>query len=55
MMEELLQQHYGDLFNTPASLPPACQCYHRIRFKPGTTSVAVHPYRYTHAQKAEIE
>jgi hypothetical protein len=53
-MEDLLQQ-YNELFAEPRGLPPPRQRSHRIRLLSGTEAIAVRPYRYAHAQKAELE
>jgi hypothetical protein len=53
-MEDLLQS-FASLFDTPAGLPPPRDRQHRIRLVPGTTPVAVRPYRYAHLQKEELE
>jgi hypothetical protein len=45
MMDSLLQQ-FQAVFATPTGLPPARRCDHRIHLLPGTTPVAVRPYRY---------
>ncbi|XP_068636047.1 uncharacterized protein [Aristolochia californica] len=46
---------FADLFNDPTGLPPVRHCDHRIHLKLGTDPVVVHPYRYPHIQKDEIE
>ncbi|XP_068649037.1 uncharacterized protein [Aristolochia californica] len=46
---------FADLFNDPTSLPPVRHCDHCIHLKLGTNPVVVHPYRYPHIQKDEIE
>ncbi|XP_021623868.1 uncharacterized protein LOC110623248 [Manihot esculenta] len=46
---------YASLFNPPTGLPPARSCDHRIPLEPNTKPVVVHPYRYPHGQKDEIE
>jgi hypothetical protein len=54
LMEDLLQS-FASLFDTPTGLPPPRDRQHRIRLVPGTTPVAVKPYRYAHLQKEELE
>jgi hypothetical protein len=54
LMDALLDEFAG-LFVEPQGLPPHRHLCHRICLKPGTTVVAVHPYRYAHAQKDKLE
>jgi hypothetical protein len=54
LMEDLITT-FAPLFGEPSGLPPPQQWSHRIQLLPGTAPVAVRPYRYTHAQKAELE
>jgi hypothetical protein len=54
VMADLLL-HFDDLFPMPASLLPHHVHNHQIQILPGTAPVAVQPYRYTYAQKAELE
>jgi hypothetical protein len=54
LLEELLA-HFVGVFTEPTRLPPQWEHNHRTHLLPGSTPVAVHPYRYTHAQKAELE
>jgi hypothetical protein len=54
LMNMLLQEFEG-LFQEPIGLPPACSHSHRIHLLPRTAPIAVLPYRYAHAQKAEFE
>jgi hypothetical protein len=54
MMDSLVQQ-FDDVFSSPTGLPPARPCDHRIHLMPGTTPVAVRPYRYPQLQKDELE
>jgi hypothetical protein len=54
LMEELLL-HFDTLFTKTRGLPlPRDRCHH-IHMLPGTPPVAVRSYRYTHAQKHELE
>lgn len=53
-MQELLA-NYRDLFVEPRELPPPRRHDHRIHLLPGSSSVAVRPYRYPHLLKDEIE
>jgi hypothetical protein len=46
IMEELL--HFVGLFAAPMGLPPERTRSHRIRLEPGTSTLAVRPYRYAH-------
>lgn len=50
-----LWTRYDDIFSLPSGLPPAYNFDHYISLLPATTSVNVHPYRYPHLQKTEIE
>nr|GMC64213.1 Transposon Ty3-G Gag-Pol polyprotein [Ipomoea batatas] len=50
----ILQQH-EKLFQAPVTLPPYRFFNHRIHLQPGTKPINVHPYRYPHFQKEEIE
>ena len=54
LLDVLLQQH-AVVFTEPTGLPPARAYDHRIHLLPGTTSVAVRPYRYPQLQKDELE
>jgi hypothetical protein len=54
MMDSLVQQ-FDDVFSSPTGLPPARPCDHRIHLMPGTTPVAIRPYRYPQLQKDELE
>jgi len=54
LLERLLDT-YSDVFATPAGLPPARDCDHRIHLKPAAEPVAVRPYRYPQIQKDELE
>jgi hypothetical protein len=53
-MVELLHK-FESLFAKPMGLPPPRSRCHRIGLLPDTAPVAVHPYRYAHAQKNELE
>jgi hypothetical protein len=53
-MTDLLLE-FATLFQEPSGLPPPCGHVHRIRLLPGMAPVAMHPYRYAHAQKEELE
>jgi hypothetical protein len=44
LLDSLLQQ-YGAIFDEPQGLPPMHSYDHHIHLLPGTTSVAVRPYR----------
>jgi hypothetical protein len=46
---------FSDLFGEPTSLPPARGHNHRIMLQPGTSPVAVRPYRYPATHKDELE
>ncbi|WVZ53447.1 hypothetical protein U9M48_004387 [Paspalum notatum var. saurae] len=46
---------FDDLFAEPHGLSPARDCDHRIHLLPGTTPVAVRPYRYPVLHKDELE
>ncbi|XP_073365102.1 uncharacterized protein [Aegilops tauschii subsp. strangulata] len=46
---------YQDVFAEPKSLPPHRQYDHGIHLEPGTTPINTKPYRYSPAQKDEIE
>jgi hypothetical protein len=54
IMETLLQT-YSDIFEEPRGLPPQRVHNHRIHLLPGTTSIAVRPYRYPQLLKDEVE
>jgi hypothetical protein len=53
-MADLLLR-FNELFAEPTGLPSQRVCSHQIRLLPDMTPVAVHPYRYKHVQKAELE
>ncbi|XP_043817044.1 uncharacterized protein LOC122724910 [Manihot esculenta] len=46
---------FAAILEAPTGLPPARHCDHRIPLAPNTKPVVVHPYRYPHNQKDEIE
>lgn len=46
---------YQDVFAEPTVLPPRRQYDHGIHLEPGTTPINTKPYRYSPAQKDEIE
>jgi hypothetical protein len=46
---------FQDRFAEPIGLPSTRQRRHIICLLPGIEAVAVWPYKYTHAQKAELE
>lgn len=53
-IEQLITE-YSVLFEEPKSLPPHRNWDHHIPLMPGTQPVCIRPYRYTPAQKTEIE
>ncbi|KAM2537072.1 hypothetical protein TB2_022671 [Malus domestica] len=53
-IQALLNQ-YPELFQPPSSLPPHRAVDHLIPLLPSTGPINVQPYRYGHAQKAELE
>jgi hypothetical protein len=54
VLQRLLEE-FADVFATPTSLPPSQLVDHRIHLLPGTTPIAVQPYRYPQLLKDEIE
>ena len=54
LLDELLHSFAG-VFTEPAGLPPQRTRDHAIVLKPGSTPVAVRPYRYPAAHKDELE
>ena len=54
LVEELMGEH-PKVFEVTNELPPYREEDHTIRLEPGTVPVNVHPYRYLHFQKNEIE
>jgi hypothetical protein len=53
-MEDLLLR-FVRLFTEPTSLPHVRPRSHQIQLMPRISPVMVQPYRYAHAQKAELE
>ena len=53
-LQQTLEQ-YKAVFELPAGLPPSRGHEHAIILKEGTDPVSVRPYRYSQAQKDEIE
>ena len=51
----ILLEGFKALFDKPCGLPPVHMCDHCIRLLPGTSPIAVRPYRYPRLQKDEIE
>ncbi|XP_028191387.1 uncharacterized protein LOC114377177 [Glycine soja] len=52
---QTLLLRYDALFQPPHTLPPARTTDHHIHLIPQATPMNVHPYRYPHFQKREIE
>jgi hypothetical protein len=52
---EALVESFAGIFTTPCSLPPPRRKDHRIFLLPGTTPVAVRPYRYPQLLKDEVQ
>ena len=50
-----LQQLFPEVFSEPTELPPPRDIDHAINLIPGATIVNKRPYRYSYAQKNEIE
>nr|GEV22215.1 putative mitochondrial protein [Tanacetum cinerariifolium] len=46
---------FDEVFDMPNGLPPQRDHEHSIKLKESTEPISVHPYRYPHAQKSEIE
>lgn len=58
VVPEFLQptvEKYEPVFHIPEGLPPSRGHEHGITLKEGTDPVSVRPYRYSQAQKDEIE
>ena len=53
-VQGLLAQ-FQPVFNMPTGLPPTSETDHAIRLSNEGTPINVHPYRYPHLQKNEIE
>lgn len=53
-LTEVLEE-FEDVLAEPHKLPPDRVKNHRITLLPGSQPVNVHPYRYPHFQKSEIE
>jgi hypothetical protein len=53
-VQQVLQEFSG-IFDEPSGLPPSRSFDHTIPLLPGAQPVSVRPYRYTPAQKDEIE
>jgi hypothetical protein len=51
----LLLQEFADIFDTPTGLLPPRSLNHMIHLLPGTTPIAVRPYRYPQLVKDELE
>ncbi|KAL0373052.1 UNVERIFIED_CONTAM: Transposon Ty3-G Gag-Pol polyprotein [Sesamum calycinum] len=54
VLEEILEE-FNDVFQEPTELPPKRMIEHQIDLYPGAIPNKQTPYRYTHAQKAEIK
>jgi hypothetical protein len=52
---QLLLDQYEDLFQEPTTLPPQRPFDHHIQLLPGAPPVNIRPYKYSPAQKDEIE
>lgn len=50
-----LTHQFSSLFQTPIALPPSRTTNHSIHLSPHSSPINVHPYRYPHFQKQEIE
>lgn len=53
-IQELINS-YAELFSKPSGVPPARSMTHSIPLLPGASPFRLRPYRYTPAQKNEIE
>jgi hypothetical protein len=54
LMSALLRD-FEDVYTIPTGLPPPRRLNHRIHLQPGTTPIAVRPYRYPQLVKDELE
>ena len=52
---ELLLQEFGEVFETPAGLPPVKGHEHQITLMKGSQLICQRPYKYPFYQKNEIE
>ncbi|KAL0329707.1 UNVERIFIED_CONTAM: Transposon Ty3-I Gag-Pol polyprotein [Sesamum radiatum] len=52
---DTLLESYADIFQEPQGLPPSRGVEHQIQLKPDAIPKKMHPYRYSFAQKNEIE
>jgi hypothetical protein len=52
---QILLQEFAPVFEEPHGLPPEREWYHQIPLMPGAQPVTARQYRYTPAQKTEIE
>src|SRR5690606_40579243 len=50
-----VREEFGAVFQEPQGLPPVRGREHAIILEDGSRPVSVRPFRYPHAQKAEIE
>ena len=53
--EMVIKTKFLTVFETPKGLPPSRSVDHSIHLLPGVQPVNSRPYRYSHAQKDEIE
>ena len=53
--ERVMKARFPTVFETPNGLPPSRSVDHSIHLLPRVQPVNSRPYRYSHAQKAEIE
>lgn len=52
---QLIAEEFSQVLQEPQGLPPSIGREHAINLKPDASPVSVRPFRYPHAQKAEIE